>query len=199
MQSTRLQRADAAGPTTAVFAYGGRVFIQGAIAELKARLPGMMTLISLAISVAFVFSAVVTLGYVFFADLLGLVYVVNFVFSTIGQFFAPAESAMIPTIVPRQRLLAANSLALHGGDNFAVTGLVGDLTDDGAGTLNVTTADNIADNTIAKTPVGTGPYELVAAETVAGSQITYVARKNYWNKDLQKFAEEAAAFVGEGQ
>ncbi|MGH7719887.1 MAG: heavy metal translocating P-type ATPase [Gemmatimonadaceae bacterium] len=48
---------------TAVFAYGGRVFIQGAVRELGDRLPGMMTLISLAISVAFVFSAVVTLGY----------------------------------------------------------------------------------------------------------------------------------------
>jgi Cu2+-exporting ATPase len=48
---------------TAVFAYGGWVFIQGAIRELKDRLPGMMTLIALAISVAFVFSAVVTLGY----------------------------------------------------------------------------------------------------------------------------------------
>src|SRR5205807_8705791 len=48
---------------TAVFLYGGWVFIQGAIGELRARLPGMMTLIALAISVAFVFSAVVTLGY----------------------------------------------------------------------------------------------------------------------------------------
>src|SRR5712671_307896 len=48
---------------TAVFVYGGWVFIQGAVRELKARLPGMMTLISLAISVAFVFSALVTLGY----------------------------------------------------------------------------------------------------------------------------------------
>ncbi len=48
---------------TAVFLYGGWVFIQGAIRELKDRLPGMMTLIALAISVAFVFSAVVTLGY----------------------------------------------------------------------------------------------------------------------------------------
>jgi len=48
---------------TAVFAYGGWVFIQEAVRELKARLPGMMTLIGLAISVAFVFSAVVTLGY----------------------------------------------------------------------------------------------------------------------------------------
>ena len=48
---------------TAVFLYGGWVFIQGAVRELKDRLPGMMTLIALAISVAFVFSAVVTLGY----------------------------------------------------------------------------------------------------------------------------------------
>jgi Cu2+-exporting ATPase len=48
---------------TAVFAYGGWPFLQGAIRELKARLPGMMTLIALAISVAFVFSAAVTLGY----------------------------------------------------------------------------------------------------------------------------------------
>jgi Cu2+-exporting ATPase len=48
---------------TAVFAYGGRVFLQGAWRELKDRLPGMMTLISLAIIVAFVFSAAVTLGY----------------------------------------------------------------------------------------------------------------------------------------
>ena len=48
---------------TLVFAYGGWVFIQGAIGELRARLPGMMTLISLAISVAFVFSLAVTVGF----------------------------------------------------------------------------------------------------------------------------------------
>jgi Cu2+-exporting ATPase len=48
---------------TAVFGYGGLPFLRGAARELKDRLPGMMTLIALAISVAFVFSAVVTLGY----------------------------------------------------------------------------------------------------------------------------------------
>ena len=48
---------------TAVFVYGGWVFIQGAWRELRDRLPGMMTLIALAISVAFLFSAAVTLGY----------------------------------------------------------------------------------------------------------------------------------------
>ena len=48
---------------TAVFLYGGLVFLRGAWRELRDRLPGMMTLISLAIAVAFGFSAAVTLGY----------------------------------------------------------------------------------------------------------------------------------------
>jgi Cu2+-exporting ATPase len=48
---------------TAVFVYGGRPFVEGAVRELRARLPGMMTLIALAIGVAFAFSAAVTLGY----------------------------------------------------------------------------------------------------------------------------------------
>jgi Cu2+-exporting ATPase len=48
---------------TAVFAYGGTPFLQGAVRELRDRLPGMMTLIALAISVAFIYSAAVALGY----------------------------------------------------------------------------------------------------------------------------------------
>ena len=48
---------------TAVFVHGGSVFIKGAVGELRARQPGMMTLIALAITVAFVFSAAVALGY----------------------------------------------------------------------------------------------------------------------------------------
>ncbi|MBA3344069.1 MAG: heavy metal translocating P-type ATPase [Gemmatimonadales bacterium] len=48
---------------TVVFLYGGWPFVQGALRELRDRLPGMMTLIALAIGVAFVFSAAVTLGF----------------------------------------------------------------------------------------------------------------------------------------
>jgi P-type Cu2+ transporter len=56
--------SDWIGPVlgTVIFFYGGWVFLQGAARELKDRLPGMMTLISLAITVAFVFSWVVQLG-----------------------------------------------------------------------------------------------------------------------------------------
>jgi len=42
--------------STAIFFYGGMVFLKSARGELKARLPGMMTLIALAISVAFLYS-----------------------------------------------------------------------------------------------------------------------------------------------
>jgi MFS family permease len=41
---------------------------------------------------------------------LSLLFLVNFVFSTVGQFFAPAETAMIPAVVTRARLMQANSL-----------------------------------------------------------------------------------------
>lgn len=42
--------------STIIFLYGGLVFIKSAIGELKARLPGMMTLISLAIITAYFYS-----------------------------------------------------------------------------------------------------------------------------------------------
>ncbi|MHB8741247.1 MAG: P-type ATPase, partial [Coriobacteriia bacterium] len=47
---------------TIVFLYGGLPFLKGARNELADRLPGMMTLISLAITVAFGYSLAVTLG-----------------------------------------------------------------------------------------------------------------------------------------
>lgn len=57
--------------------------------------------------------AVITLGYIVageFPALLYALFLVNFLFSTVGQFFAPAEAAVIPAIVPHRRLLQANSL-----------------------------------------------------------------------------------------
>ena len=48
---------------TVVFLYGGLVFIRGGVGELRDRQPGMMTLISLAIVVAFVTSLAATLGF----------------------------------------------------------------------------------------------------------------------------------------
>ena len=47
---------------TVIFFYGGLVFLRGAVPEIRERQPGMMTLISLAILVAFVTSWAGTLG-----------------------------------------------------------------------------------------------------------------------------------------
>jgi len=46
-----------------LYFWGGWPFLQGAVHELRARLPGMMVLISLGITVAYAFSMAVTLGY----------------------------------------------------------------------------------------------------------------------------------------
>jgi P-type Cu2+ transporter len=59
-----------------IFAYGGIPFLQMAVPELKERKPGMMTLISLAISVALIYSVAaqfINLGEGFFWELVTLI------------------------------------------------------------------------------------------------------------------------------
>jgi MFS family permease len=63
-----------------------------------------------ALIVTNVLRAVVVLGYLIFDQNLGLIYVVTFVFSIISQFFARAEAAAIPMLVPKNQLISANSL-----------------------------------------------------------------------------------------
>ena len=48
--------------TSAVYLYGGWPFLTGFVDELRARLPGMMTLVALAVTVAYAYSALVVLG-----------------------------------------------------------------------------------------------------------------------------------------
>src|SRR3989442_7324745 len=50
------------GFASAVYFYGGRPFLTGLVDELRKRLPGMMTLIALAITVAYAYSALVIFG-----------------------------------------------------------------------------------------------------------------------------------------
>src|SRR5438309_2049527 len=45
-----------------LYLYGGRPFLTGLVDELRRRLPGMMTLVALAITVAYVYSALVVFG-----------------------------------------------------------------------------------------------------------------------------------------
>jgi len=50
------------GFASAVYFYGGRPFLTGLLDEVRRRLPGMMTLVALAITVAYGYSALVVLG-----------------------------------------------------------------------------------------------------------------------------------------
>src|SRR6267378_3278136 len=50
------------GFASAVYFYGGRPFLTGLVDELRKKLPGMMTLVALAITVAYVYSALVVFG-----------------------------------------------------------------------------------------------------------------------------------------
>jgi Cu2+-exporting ATPase len=47
-----------------IYFYGGRVFLAGAVDELRGGRPGMMTLVSMAITVAYLYSVAVTVGLV---------------------------------------------------------------------------------------------------------------------------------------
>jgi len=69
------------------------------------RIDRRLVLIATNVLRAVAFFAVFLVG-----DNLILIYVLNIVISTITVFFAPAEAAMIPMLVPRQQLLAANGI-----------------------------------------------------------------------------------------
>lgn len=64
------------GFSSVVFFYGGLPFLKGSLTEIKNKMPGMMTLISLAIAVAYFYSSAVTFGLsgeVFFWELATLI------------------------------------------------------------------------------------------------------------------------------
>jgi MFS transporter, DHA3 family, macrolide efflux protein len=68
--------------------------------------------------------AIVVLGFVLVgsADTLWLLFVFAFAQASIGTFFAPARGAVIPKVVPREGLLAANSVAQA---TRVISGIVG--------------------------------------------------------------------------
>lgn len=64
------------GLSTLIFFYGGWPFLKGLVDEMKKRSPGMMTLIALAISVAYFYSSAVVFGLqgkIFFWELVSLI------------------------------------------------------------------------------------------------------------------------------
>jgi Cu2+-exporting ATPase len=59
-----------------VYFYGGYPFFKGMYRELKSRMPGMMTLVAVAITTAYIYSSAVILGLkgeIFFLELVTLI------------------------------------------------------------------------------------------------------------------------------
>lgn len=54
--------------------------------------------------------ALLVVGYLGAGDTLALIYLVNLLFSSTSQFFAPAEASTIPLLVPKSQLMRANGL-----------------------------------------------------------------------------------------
>lgn len=114
--------------SSVVFFYGGSPFLNGSLNELKYKMPGMMTLISLAIAVAYVYSSAVTFGLrgeVFFWELVTLIDIMLFghwleMRSVTGASRALEKlSQLIPDkahLVKGQQIIEINTSELKTGD-----------------------------------------------------------------------------------
>ena len=130
---------------TAVYLYGGWPFLSGIINELRARMPGMMTLIAVAITVAYVYSSAVVLGIVggegFFWELATLIDVMLLghwveMRSVLGASRALEELARVMPSeahrvrgkrtedVPVDRLMVGDRVLVRPGEKVPVDGVV---------------------------------------------------------------------------
>jgi Cu2+-exporting ATPase len=133
--------------STVIYIYGGYPFLSGALDELRSRQPGMMTLIAVAITVAFFYSAAVVLsvpGKVFFWELATLIDVMLLghwieMRSVMGASMALEELARLmpsdahqitpdgSTVeVPLEKLIVGDRVLVKPGEKVPVDGLVVD-------------------------------------------------------------------------
>ncbi|HPX73914.1 MAG TPA: HAD-IC family P-type ATPase, partial [Methanoregulaceae archaeon] len=131
---------------TVVYLYGGWPFLKGIVREIRSRLPGMMTLIAVAITVAYGFSASVVLGVVtgepFFWELATLIDIMLLghwleMRSVLGASRALEELVMIMPSeahllreggtteeVPVERLVPGDRVLVKPGEKVPVDGVV---------------------------------------------------------------------------
>jgi len=134
------------GLATVVYLYGGWPFLKGIVREIRSRLPGMMTLIAVAITVAYGFSASVVLGVVtgepFFWELATLIDIMLLghwleMRSVLGASRALEELVMIMPSeahllreggtteeVPVERLVPGDRVLVKPGEKVPVDGIV---------------------------------------------------------------------------
>lgn len=108
-----------------IYWYGGWVFLSGALSELSGRKPGMMTLVSLAITTAYIYSLVVTFGLVegmtFYWELATLVTIMLLGHWMEMRAIGSAQSALraLAKLLPDQ----AERITEHGTERVAISDL----------------------------------------------------------------------------
>ena len=191
---------------TAIFLYGGWVFLAGAVSEIRERQPGMMLLVSLAITVAFVASAASTLGAFeleFWWELSALVVVM--------LLFALAQANGTLSELARQSVRLARgyvglvpivffgltvAIATLGAGNIAGAALIAPVAMAAAGRMGISAflmvimVGNGA-NAGAFSPIA--PTGIVASELMAEAGLSGVEWRTYWNTFM---AQGFVAFAG---
>lgn len=209
--------------STIIFFYGGLVFIKGAWSELKAKLPGMMTLISLAIITAYVYSVATQFfiqGDDFFWELATLVTIMLLGHWLEMASVAKAESALDaiskllpdkaeklvngkPTHVPVSELRVGDLVLIRPGSSIPIDGIITDGTssvDEAAITgESKSVSKSINDEVIAGTGNQDGSLTVrvtkLGEDTALAGIMRLVAEAQSSKSNVQVLADKAAFYL----
>lgn len=209
--------------STIIFFYGGLVFIKGAWSELKAKLPGMMTLISLAIITAYVYSVATQFfiqGDGFFWELATLVTIMLLGHWLEMASVAKAESALDaiskllpdkaeklvngkPTHVPVSELRVGDLVLIRPGSSIPIDGIITDGTssvDEAAITgESKSVSKSINDEVIAGTGNQDGSLTVrvtkLGEDTALAGIMRLVAEAQSSKSNVQVLADKAAFYL----
>jgi len=208
---------------TIIFFYGGMVFLQSAFHELKARQPGMMTLIAIAITTAYVYSLATTLllsGTDFFWELTTLITIMLFghwmEMRSVGQAqgalkelakLLPDEAERIvgreTETVPVDHLEAGDLILIRPGTTIPADGLIVDGTSEVDESMITGESRPVAkeedSQVIAGTINGDGSLKVkvtgIGAETALAGIMRLVAQAQASRSRAQILADRAAFYL----
>ena len=209
--------------STVVFFYGGLVFLRSAWGELRARLPGMMTLIALAISVAYLYSVstlIFPLGEPLFWELTTLITIMllghwiemRAVSSASGALRELAKllpdqaerlNGELLETVPVSELKVGDVVLVRPGAKVPADGVV----TEGETSVNesmitgesMPVAKKVGDPVIAGTVNGTGPIRVkvskIGEDTALAGIMRLVAEAQASRSRIQELADRAAFYL----
>lgn len=206
-----------------IFFYGGSVFIASAYRELKAKMPGMMTLIALAISVAYVYSIYVVstgMGKTLFWELATLITIMLLGHWMEMRAVSGAQSALkelsklLPdkaelirngatVVVPLEEVKAGDLVMLRPGGKIPADGVVRDGVSDVNESVATGESKPVAkkqgDEVIAGTINGDGSLKIevtkIGKDTFLAGVMRLVAEAQASKSRLQMLSDRAAYYL----